>query len=81
MTKGGGNKTNFYNHKKLFAYIKMQETPAAEPIFYVLLRHTLTLFPYSVAISSPCRNNYDKNLAKFLESTQNPRTFAPVSYN
>ena len=30
MTKGGGNKTNFYNRKKLFAYIKMQETPAAE---------------------------------------------------
>ena len=81
MTKGGGNKTNFYNRKKLFAYIKMQETPAAEPIFYILLRHTQALFPYSVANPSPCRNNSDKNLAKFLESTQNPRTFAPVSYN
>ena len=81
MTKGGGNKTNFYNRKKLFAYIKMQETPAAEPIFYVLLRHTQTLFPYSVANPSPCRNNSDKNPAKFLESAHNPRTFAPVSYN
>ena len=41
-----------------------------------LLRHTLTLFPYSVAISFPCRNNFDKNQAIFLESAQNPRTFA-----
>ena len=42
------------------------------------LRHAQTLFPYSVAISFPCRNNFDKNQANFLESTQNPRTFAAV---
>ena len=36
------------------------------------------LFPYSVAISFPCRNNFDKNQAIFLESAQNPRTFAAV---
>ena len=33
---------------------------------------------YSVAISFPCRNNFDKILANFLESAQNPRTFASV---
>ena len=38
------------------------------------------LFPYSVAISFPCRNNFDKNQANFLESAQNPRTFAASSY-
>ena len=41
-----------------------------------LLRHVQTLFPYSVAISFPCRNNSDKNQANFLESAQNPLTFA-----
>ena len=34
--------------------------------------------PYSVANQSPCRNNSDKNQAIFLESAQNPRTFASV---
>ena len=34
--------------------------------------------PYSVANSLPCRNNSDKNLANYLESAQNPRTFASV---
>ena len=33
---------------------------------------TLSQIPY------PCRNNSDKNLANFLESAQNPRTFAAV---
>ena len=47
-------------------------------LFYALLRHTLTLFPHSVANISPCRNKSDKNLANFLESAQNPRTFASV---
>ena len=28
---------------------------------YFYLRHTLTIFPYSVANRSPCRNNFDKN--------------------
>ena len=28
---------------------------------YFYLRHTLPLFPYSVANHSPCRNNSDKN--------------------
>ena len=73
--------------KKLFAYIKMQETPASVKsyciglsgaLFYALLRHTPTHLPYSVAISFPCRNNFDKNLANYLESAQNPRTFASV---
>ena len=41
-------------------------------------RHTQPLLPYSVAISFPCRNNFDKNQANFLESAQNPRTFASV---
>ena len=36
------------------------------------------LFPYFVAIRSPCRNNSDKKLAIFLESAQNPRTFVAV---
>ena len=40
--------------------------------------HFNPLFPYSVAISFLCRNNFDKNLANFLESAQNPRTFAAV---
>ena len=43
-----------------------------------ILRHDQPLFPYSVAIRPPCRNNSDKNLANFLESAQNPRTFASV---
>ena len=38
------------------------------------------LFPYSVAISFLCRNNFDKIQANFLESAQNPRTFAASSY-
>ena len=38
------------------------------------------LFPYSVANSFLCRNNFDKNLANFLESAQNPLTFAASSY-
>ena len=41
-----------------------------------LLRHDLTPSPYSVANLLPCRNNFDKNQANFLESAQNPRTFA-----
>ena len=41
-------------------------------------RHDLTSSPYSVAISSPCRNNSDKNLANFLKSAQNHHTFASV---
>ena len=45
-----------------------------------LLRHAQTLFPYSVANNSPCRNNSDKNLANYLESAPNPRTFATSSY-
>ena len=32
--------------------------------------------PYSVADHSPCRNNSDKNLAKFLESAVFHHTFA-----
>jgi hypothetical protein len=38
----------------------------------------INISPYSVAISFPCRNNFDKILAIFLESAQNPRTFASV---
>ena len=41
-------------------------------------RHTSTLFLHSVANHSPCRNNSDKNLANFLESAKNHRTFASV---
>ena len=44
------------------------------------LRHTQTLSPYSVANPLSCRNNFDKNQAIFLESAQNPRTFAASSY-
>ena len=47
-------------------------------LFLCPLRHNLTLFPYSVANPISCRNNFDKNLANFLESAQNPRTFAAV---
>ena len=45
-----------------------------------VIRHVVMTaqHPYSVAISSPCRNKSDKNLANFLESAQNPRTFAAV---
>ncbi len=35
-------------------------------------------FPYSVAKHQACRNNSDNNQANFLESAQNPRTFASV---
>ena len=47
-----------------------------------VIRHVVMTaqHPYSVAISSPCRNNFNKNLANFLESAQNPRTFATSSY-
>ena len=43
-----------------------------------VIRHVVMTaqHPYSVAISSPCRNNFDKNLANFLDPSQNPRTFA-----
>ena len=55
-----------------------------------VIRHVVMTaqHPYSVAISFPCRNNFDKNQAipcrnnfdknqaNFLESAQNPRTFA-----
>ena len=74
--------------KKLFAYIKMQETPATElkltiigaqrSPFYALYDTLKPYSPYSVVIRSPCRNNSDKNLANFLESAQNSRTFAAV---
>ena len=47
-------------------------------LFLCPLRHTPPLFPYSVAISFLCRNNSDKNQANFLESAQNPLTFAAV---
>ncbi len=45
-----------------------------------VIRHVVVTaqHPYSVAISFPCRNNFDKNQAIFLESAQNPRTFASV---
>ena len=45
-----------------------------------VIRHVVMTaqHPYSVAISFPCRNNFDKNQANFLESTQNPRIFASV---
>ena len=45
-----------------------------------VIRHVVMTaqHPYSVAISFPCRNNFDKNQANFLESAQNPRTFAAV---
>ena len=46
--------------------------------FLCPLRHIPTLFPYSVTISSPCRNNFNKNQANLLESAQNLRTFASV---
>ena len=46
--------------------------------FLCPLRHIPTFSPYFVAISFPCRNNFDKNLANFLESAQNSRTFASV---
>jgi len=49
-------------------------------LFYALYDTLQPLFPYSVVNHSPCRNNSDKKLVKFLESAQNPRTFAPVSY-
>ena len=47
-----------------------------------VIRHVVMTaqHPYSVAISFPCRNNFDKNQANFLESAQNPRTFAASSY-
>ena len=35
-----------------------------------------SLSTHSVAIFFPCRNNYDKNPANFLESAQNRHTFA-----
>ena len=43
-----------------------------------VIRHVVMTaqHPYSVAISFPCRNKSDKNLANFLESAQNPRIFA-----
>ena len=45
-----------------------------------VIRHVVMTaqHPYSVANSLPCRNNSDKNLANYLESAQNPRTFASV---
>ena len=45
-----------------------------------VIRHVVMTaqHPYSVANSLPCRNNFDKNQANFLESAQNPRTFAAV---
>ena len=39
-------------------------------------RHSQSLFPYFVAIISPCHNNSDNNIANFLESAQDHRTFA-----
>ena len=47
-----------------------------------VIRHVVMTaqHPYSVAISSPCRNNFYKNLAYFLESAPNPRNFATSSY-
>ena len=45
-----------------------------------VIRHVVVTaqHPYSVANPLPCRNNFNKNLANFLESAQNPRTFAAV---
>jgi hypothetical protein len=51
---------------------------SAEPHFFAFYDTHNTSPPYSVAISTPCRNNFDKNQAIFLESAQNPRTFASV---
>ena len=50
----------------------------AGPLIYALYDNNLTIFPYFVANPISCRNNSDKNLAIFLESAQNPRTFASV---
>ena len=48
---------------------------SAEPFFF--LYDTLNpSFPYSVANHSPCRNNFDNNIANFLESVQNNHIFA-----
>ena len=45
---------------------------------FVIYDNNPILSLYFVTISSPCRNNFDKNQANFLESAQNPRTFATV---
>ena len=42
------------------------------------INESTRLFPYSVADPFTCRNNSDKNLANYLESAQNHRTFASV---